>query len=187
MSPMVHYLRNDASVGTLPTSRRIGVERSSGAIIAFLDDDAYADPGLAPGADPGVWTGAWAGWAAKHGTTEPGELTTGVDEIGRFLSNGLLTGNFVADPGRIIEVDHMIGCNMSVRREVLEAAGGIPEWPAGVSALREDLFLSLRIRDAGYSLRFARPWCAAHRRPQVAGSASMPATSSPVPGTTCSS
>jgi GT2 family glycosyltransferase len=65
-----------------------------------------------------------------------------------------VSGYFAANPGATIEVDHLIGCNMSFRRTALEDSGGIPAWPAGVSALREDLFLSLRVRNAGWQLLF---------------------------------
>jgi len=151
--PWAHYLHNDAGLGTLPLSRRIGVAGTTGAVVAFLDDDAYADPdwlaNLALAYEPGV---GGVGGQARNG--QPGELTQGLDEIGRLLPNGIVTGNFAADPGRDLDVDHIIGCNMSFRREALAQSGGIPAWPAGVSSLREDLFLSLRVRDAGWRLRF---------------------------------
>jgi len=151
--PWVRYLRNDAGVGTLPLSRRIGVAATTGAIVAFLDDDAYADPDwlrfLALAYEPDI---GGVGGQARNG--QPGELEQGLDEIGLLLPNGLVTGNFAADPGHDVDVDHVIGCNMSFRREALTDSGGIPDWPAGVSSLREDLFLSLRVRDAGWRLRF---------------------------------
>ncbi len=149
----VEYLRNDEGVGRLPLSRRIGVEHGHGQVVAFLDDDAFADPGwlaaLAAAYEPDI-----GGVGGQARNDQPDELTTGVDQIGRLLPNGLLTGNFAADPGHDVDVDHLIGCNMSFRRPALESAGGIPDWPAGVSALREDLFLSLRVREAGWRLRF---------------------------------
>jgi GT2 family glycosyltransferase len=151
--PWARYERNDAGVGTLPLSRRIGVQASTGEVIAFLDDDAYADPEwlryLALAYEPGI---GGVGGQARNG--QPGETTQGLDEIGQLLPNGVVLGNFAADPGHDLDVDHIIGCNMSFRREALADSGGIPAWPAGVSSLREDLFLSLRVRDAGWRLRF---------------------------------
>jgi GT2 family glycosyltransferase len=166
----VRYLRNDEGVGRLPLSRRIGVEHSHGQVLAFLDDDAFADPGwlaaLTQAYEPDI-----GGVGGQARNDQPGELTAGMDEIGRLLPNGLLTGNFAADPGHDVDVDHVIGCNMSFRREALEAAGGIPDWPAGVSALREDLFLSLRVRRAGWRLRFTPRAGVRHiGAPQVKGS-----------------
>jgi GT2 family glycosyltransferase len=149
----VRYLHNTAGLGTLPLSRRLGVEHSTGAAIAFLDDDAFAAPSwleeLAATYEDGV---GGVGGRALNG--QPDEAREGVGEIGRLLPNGLTTGYFAADPGSSISVDHLIGCNMSFRRRALEEAGGIPDWPAGVSAVREDLLLSLRVSRAGWTLRF---------------------------------
>ncbi|MCU0309559.1 MAG: glycosyltransferase [Acidimicrobiales bacterium] len=147
------YTRNDEGMGTLPRSRQIGVAETDGDVVAFLDDDAFADPNwlaeLAGSYGAGI---GGVGGQARNG--QPGEEVEGSDQIGRFFTDGSLTGFFAADPGEEIEVDHLIGCNMSFRRAALEDSGGIPAWPAGVSALREDLYVSLRVRDAGWRLVF---------------------------------
>ena len=57
--PWVTYLRNDRGAGSTATSRAIGVRASTGEVLAFLDDDAYAEPDwleelLAPYADASV-------------------------------------------------------------------------------------------------------------------------------------
>ena len=149
----VRYARNEQGMGTLPRSRQIGVEDTTGEVVAFLDDDAFADPNwLAELASTYALGVGGVGGQARNG--QPGEATDGVDRIGRFFPDGSLTGFFAADPGKTIEVDHLLGCNMSFRRAALDACGGIPTWPAGVSALREDLFLSLRVRRAGWKLLF---------------------------------
>jgi GT2 family glycosyltransferase len=151
--PGVCYVRNDEGEGTLPRSRLIGIDATTGDIVAFLDDDALADPDwldeLARTYVAGV---GGVGGQARNG--QIGEQSEGVDRIGRFFSDGSVTGFFAADPGTTVEVDHLIGCNMSFRRSALESCGGVPVWPAGVSALREDLFLSLRVRDSGWTLVF---------------------------------
>ena len=151
--PLVRHVRNDEGMGTLPRSRQIGVAETTGDVIAFLDDDAFADPNwlveLAGSYEAGV-----GGVGGQARNDQPGEDTEGVGQIGRFFADGNLTGFFAADPGEVIDVDHLIGCNMSFRRVSLEECGGIPAWPAGVSALREDLFVSLRVRDAGWRLVF---------------------------------
>src|ERR1700690_1478658 len=103
----------------MPHSRNIGLLRAVGDTIAFLDDDAYAHAGwsenlLAAYTDPTI--GAVGGRALNN---VPGGTNQGLDKIGRIQPNGLLTSNFAADPGQAISVDHIIGCNMSFRREVL--------------------------------------------------------------------
>src|SRR5579862_3273563 len=115
--PGVEYVANPAGRRNTPNSRNVAVRRSTGDIIASLDDDAYAHPGwvaaiLKTYRDPTI-----AGVAGRALNNQPGEATRGLDEIGKLRRNGTVSGNFAADPGRIVEVDHMIGCNMSFRRE----------------------------------------------------------------------
>lgn len=150
----VEYRRNDLGVGTLAASRAIGVQGATEDIIAFIDDDAYAEPQwlaeiLAAYEDPSV--GAVGGRADND---RPGEENEGWDRIGRFLPDGTLTGNFGADPGRIVESDHMLGANMTVRAEALRSIGGIHDYYPG-TCLREDSDLALRVKMAGYRVVFA--------------------------------
>ena len=151
--PTVRYLRNNAGPGTLPTSRAIGVANTTSDIIAFIDDDAYAEPTwleqlVARYDDPAV---GGVGGRARNG--QPGEATEGLAEIGRLLPNGHLTGFFAADPGRDLVVDHFIGCNFSVRREALDRIGGIHEYYPG-TCLREEADMALRLGKAGYRIVF---------------------------------
>lgn len=150
----VEYRRNDLGVGTLAASRAIGSHDATEDVVAFIDDDAYAEPDwLARILDaydlPDV--GAVGGRARMN---REGEEDEGVELIGRFLPNGRLTGNFAADPGRIVDADHMLGANMTVRTDVLRSFGGIHDYYPG-TCLREDSDLSLRVRTAGYRIRYA--------------------------------
>ena len=152
--PHVEYRRNDMGAGTLAASRAIGVQGVTQDVIAFIDDDAYAEPEwleqlLAAYDVPGV--GA-VGGRARNG--QPGEETEGLDRIGRFLRNGRLTGNFAADPGRIVLADHMLGANMSVRTDVLRSVGGIHDYYPG-TCLREDADIALRVRLSGHRVVYA--------------------------------
>lgn len=151
--PHVTYLRNEAGRGTTATSRAIGVDATSSEVIAFVDDDAFAEPTwleelLKPYADPRV---ASVGGRARNG--QPGEDTEGLGEIGLLLPNGHLTGYFAADPGRDLDVDHLIGCNFSIRRDALQKIGGIHEWYPG-TCLREESDTALRLGKAGYRIVF---------------------------------
>ena len=169
--PWVTYLRNERGAGSTATSRAIGVRASSGDVIAFLDDDAYAEPDwleqlLVPYEDATV---GGVGGRALNG--QRGEENEGHGQVGMFLPNGTLTGNFAADPGRVIEVDHMLGANMSLRRCALEAVGGIRDTYPG-TCLREETDPALRLRRAGWRLLFtpaalvrhvAGPYAKGHR------------------------
>lgn len=147
--PAVGYLRNELGMGYMATSRAIGVAETSGAVIAFIDDDAYAEPDwlkalLEPYADEGV--GA-VGGRADNG--RPEELAEGTDRVGLLLRDGTLTGHFAADTGGPVDVDHLLGANMSYRRSALDDIGGIHDhWPG--TSLREDADTGLRMREAGY-------------------------------------
>jgi len=152
--PSAGYLRNERGPGSTATSRAIGLAATTGDVVAFLDDDAFAEPTwlaelVSRYGDPRV---AAVGGRARNG--QPGEETEGLDEIGLFLPNGRLTGNFAADPGGDVDVDHLLGANMSVRRDVVEALGGIHDHYPG-TCLREETDIALRMRRAGYRIVYA--------------------------------
>lgn len=152
--PRVTLLRNELGPGTMPESRQIGFAASTGDVVAFIDDDAFVDPDwleelTRPYEDPAVVA---VGGRALNGID--GEETEGLGDIGRLLPNGRLTGNFAADPGRTIEVDHLLGANMSFRRSALEAIGGIRGNYPG-TCLCEESDISLRLGQAGGTLIFA--------------------------------
>ncbi len=149
--PGVLYLRNELGAGSTATSRAIGVAATQSDIVAFLDDDAYADPRwlselVVPYTDETV---GGVGGRASNGI--PGEEHEGLDRIGRLLQDGTLTGFFAADPGHDVEVDHLLGANMSLRRSALEAVGGLRDYYPG-TCLREETDPALRVRNAGWRL-----------------------------------
>jgi GT2 family glycosyltransferase len=151
--PEVRYVFNSEGPG-ISTSRRIGLAAVSTDIIVFIDDDAYAEPTwlaelLAPYQDERVGV---VGGRAANGVE--GEESQGLDAIGRFLPDGTLTGNFAADPGEVIEVDHVLGANMSYRREALLDVGGIRTGYPG-TCLREETDNVFRMRAAGWRVVFA--------------------------------
>jgi GT2 family glycosyltransferase len=150
----VEYRRNDHGLGTLATSRAIGLADLEEDVVAFVDDDAYARPDwlaelLVPYADPRV--GA-VGGRADNG--RPGEETEGIGQIGLLLPDGRLTGFFAADPGKVVKTDHMIGANMSYRTALARELGGVRDFYPG-TCLREDADMPLRIRRAGFDVVFA--------------------------------
>lgn len=165
----VVYLRNDNGYGRMTASRNIGLKVATGEIIAFLDDDAFAHPGWlenlrATYTDRTV--GAVGGRALNN---QPGEEVLGVNGIGRLKPNGLLTGYFAADPGKVIEVDHIIGCNMSYRSDVLAALGGLREDYTGTE-VREETDICLRVKALGYKTLFNPLACVDHiGAPQAKG------------------
>lgn len=152
--PAVRYLRNNLGRGHTAASRAIGMAAVDSDVVAFVDDDAYAEPGwlaaiLGRYDDPRV---AAVGGRAVNG--QPGEEAEGIGRIGRLRRDGTLTGYFAADPGRDVDVDHLLGANMSVRASVVAQLGGIRDLYPG-TCLREETDIQLRMRHAGYRIVFA--------------------------------
>ena len=159
--PSVRYLKNPLGPGTTGASRNLGLAASSGDVIAFVDDDAYAAPEwleklLEPYCDPGV-----GGVGGRALNDQPDEATNGIEDIGRFRADGTLSGNFAADPRAVIEVDHLLGANMSYRRRILVELGGIRDGYPG-TCLREETDLSLRVKRAGWKIMFNPAACVQH-------------------------
>jgi len=147
----VEYRRNERGIGSTATSRAIGISDVAEDVVAFVDDDAYAEPDwleklLGPYADQRV---AAAGGRARNG--QPNEEREGIGQIGLLLPDGRLTGFFAADPGRAVEVDHLLGANMSVRMSAVRELGGIRDFYPG-TCLREETDISLRMRRAGMTI-----------------------------------
>lgn len=151
--PSVSYEVNPAGRGATATARNIGYTRTDGEVLAFVDDDAYAEPDwlerlLPLFEDPSV--GGVGGRQIRH---QPGELEDGVDAIGQLRDDGTLTGHFAADPGHPVPVDHLLGANMSFRRAALDRIGGIRDGYRG-TCIREETDLCLQITAAGYRLLY---------------------------------
>lgn len=153
--PGVVYLRHELGEGHTTHARNLGVKHATGDILAFLDDDSYARPGwLAAlvatyGADEKI--GAVGGRALRSTADEEIE---GVDEIGLLTKNGSLTGFFGADPGKVLEVDHLIGCNMSFRRELVGRLGGFRAGFETRYCIREETDIFLVMKRMGYRILF---------------------------------
>jgi GT2 family glycosyltransferase len=149
--PAVRYEVCPAGRGATATARNMSYAMTSGDVLAFVDDDAFAEPDwlarLLPFfEDPSV--GGVGGRQIRH---QPGELAEGIDAIGRVEADGTLTGNFAADPGRPVEVDHLLGANMSFRRAALDRIGGIRDGYGG-TCIREETDLCLQVAHEGYRL-----------------------------------
>jgi len=152
--PRVEYFHNPLGYGHMTLSRNIGLQAAKGNIIAFLDDDAFAHPRWSYELlRPYATASDIAGVGGRALNRLPGEETRGLHEIGKLFPDGRLTGNFAADPGDIIPVDHIIGCNMSFRRSILAQLGGLrDEYPG--TEIREETDICLRVRALGGRLVF---------------------------------
>lgn len=153
--PEAQLRHNELSEGTMAGSRQIGFAAAQGDVVAFVEDVVSAEPDwleelLKPYAESRVVA---VGGRTLNGIA--GEEVDGIGEIGRLLPNGNMTGNFAADSGGLIEVDHLLGVNMSFRRTAIEAIGGIRGNYLGELSPHEAADISLRLKKAGGVLMFA--------------------------------
>ena len=155
--------------GHMTTARNEGLRLASGDVIAFLDDDTEVRSGWMSALLDVFADATVDAVAGRTCNGQPGEERDGVDEIGLLLPDGRLTGNFAADPGEIVDVDHGIGSNMSFRAETLRQLGGFRD-DFGGTALREDADMFLRITLFGGRAVFAPKAIADHRgAPHIRG------------------
>jgi GT2 family glycosyltransferase len=168
----VVYLRNPAGAGNISSSRNVGLRVADGDILAFLDDDAFPEPGYVQNlrrayADPTV---ALACSRTLNGL--PNEAFGVAGGVGRLLDDGRLIGNFAFDAGagKVVDIDHGIGATMSFRRSTLRAMGGFREAYSGISGVREDADAFLRARRLGLRAVFINDAVARHMAaPQAKG------------------
>ncbi|MFC0434418.1 glycosyltransferase family 2 protein [Kutzneria buriramensis] len=141
----VTVLANKRSRG-LSGARNTGVDNATGDIVAFLDDDARADPQwlqrmLEPYADPNV--------AAVGGKAHP---LWPSGRRPRMLPPelGWVVGcSFMGQPTERAEVRNLMGCAMSFRRNTIRELGGFAEWIGRIGSTPlgcEETELCIRLR-----------------------------------------
>jgi GT2 family glycosyltransferase len=143
--PGTTYVRANPTKCNPALMRNLGIQVGRGDILAFIDDDTLVEPGWVRAmreafADPTV-----GGVTGRVIETDAPEVST--MEIGRFSPRGEITMNFNNTIDRPVPVEFLYGCNMAVRRSVLNRIGQYDPW-YGITYEEQDL--SFRIRRAGY-------------------------------------
>lgn len=144
--PEVVAVANDGGRG-LSGARNAGVRAATGAVVAFLDDDAVAAPDwlalLAEGyRDPrvlGVGGSIEPQWLAGRPSAFPHEF------------HWVVGCTYEGMPTAAAPVRNLIGANMSVRRDVLDRAGGFRSGLGRIGRLPlgcEETELCIRARQA---------------------------------------
>jgi GT2 family glycosyltransferase len=137
----------------LSYARNAGLERATGEIVAYLDDDAYPDPDWLHYVASALGEGPHAGIGGPNlPPPEDGRVAECV-----AMAPGAPIHVLISDR----EAEHVPGCNMSFRKSALEAVGGFDE---RFRAAGDDVDLCWRLQDAGETLGFCAGAVVTHRR-----------------------
>jgi GT2 family glycosyltransferase len=137
----------------LSFARNAGVERATGEVVAFLDDDAYPDPD---------WLHYVAAALRANGHAGVGGPNIPPED------DGLVADCVAAAPGGPIhvlisdrEAEHLPGCNMAFRKSALEEIGGFDE---RFRVAGDDVDVCWRLQESGRTLGFSAGAVVMHRR-----------------------
>lgn len=158
----VHFFLSSPPNAAL--ARNIGIKKSKGDIIIFLDDDVVFGKNLIQNHVDGYASeniGAIAGRVETEGRPIEAERKN----TGRITWLGKFTDGFSSRVKQ--EVMSVITCNASWRRSILDKVGYFDERFTG--PLREDSDLSLGTIKAGYKIVFEPGASVVHRRAETGG------------------
>jgi len=148
----IKYIKIDSSKRQQCRQRNIGIQKAKGEIVAFLDDDSLVYPDWLDEIVSAYSFSDNVGGVGGRALRGEHIYWDGKTPIGRIKNDGFLTEGFDGDPGGIIEVDHLIGCNMSYRKDVLDKIGNIDE-RFGYGG-RWETELAIRVKKAGYKILY---------------------------------
>ena len=161
--PTVCYVSLPGQRYNMPQARNIGIAQATGEIFAFIDDDSMVQARWLPTLVE-VYQDQTIGAAGGRVIGMPEPYCDEIAGPPHFSVTSL--GSVIAkDAGRVsqqqVEVDHLIGCNMSFRRTALEQVGGFdPNFT--LTNLREETDLCWRVKQAGWRIVFQPAMAVVH-------------------------
>jgi GT2 family glycosyltransferase len=137
----------------LSSARNIGIQAATGEIVAFTDDDAFPDP-------------HWLRYLA-HAFASTDHVGIGGPNLAPD-GGGLVEKAVAHAPGGPIHVllsddvaEHVPGCNMAFRRDVLQAIGGFdPQFRVA----GDDVDICWRFHERGWTIGFSPAAVVVHKR-----------------------
>ena len=144
MDERVTVRRNTEAPG-LSGARNTGVRAAHGDVIAFLDDDADAEPGWTRALMHHYQDRSVAGVGGYAAPIWPGPRPAWMPEEFDWV----VGCSYVGQPTRLAPVRNPIGCNMSLRRSVVDVVGGFKSEVGRIGSTPvggEETELCIRIR-----------------------------------------
>ena len=149
--PKVIYYYSE--IKNTPHQRNLGIKKAKGEIIAFIDDDSMVRKGWLKSIVVEYKFDEIGGVGGFVEQDDMEMVSKETDAIGEILSNGRFSANFGSKIKKSREVDHLMGCNMSFRKEALEKIGMLDTEYKG-TCFAEETDISTRIKQNGYKIIF---------------------------------
>jgi GT2 family glycosyltransferase len=151
--PEVIRVRLRGQRNNRPQAKNEAMAFASGDIIAFIDDDSMVMPGwletlveIHQDDTIGAAGGRVIRKPLPYSEQESGPARMIVEPSGRVIWKG---ADLVSS--QRVDVDHLISCNISFRRDVLEQIGGF-DLNYTITSLFEETDICLRVKKAGWRL-----------------------------------
>jgi len=137
-------------------ARNVGGSLAEGDIIAFLDDDVLVHRQWSKHllkTYKHIQIGGVGGRVIPYNAPENYYQKARKADIGKVFKTGLVMGNYDVPLESPVEVDTLIGCNMSFRKDVMKKVGDFDENFSG-NCFRDDTDYCVRVRKQGYKLLY---------------------------------
>jgi GT2 family glycosyltransferase len=136
-------------------ARNVGFQKATGEILAYLDDDVITSKDWAKELLEPYKFKDVGGVGGRVLPSDNSAISSNISKkfmaIGKVFDNGFISNNYDIFTKFPIEVDTLIGCNMSFRRKLLFNIGGFDENFMG-NCYREETDVSVRVKRLNYKL-----------------------------------